>query len=117
MKTVCLIKEATGSKRVALGVSYLEKSLKKAGYEIVFRTEQEVLADYRSLPGQKIYAGVRGQSAFLKELEQQELLLYHCAEPEGEGFYLSTVAGGLTVVAGGSDTGTLYGCLELAERI
>lgn len=116
MRTACIILEASGNKRIATGMSYLEESLRKAGYEIVKVSEAEV-EQYRDLPGMKIYAGDRTVSAFLQDLEQKELLLYHCPVPEGEGFYLSTVAGGLTVVSGGSDTGTMYGLLELSERI
>ena len=114
MKIVSIIQERSGNKRIRLGMEYLVKSLQKAGYEVKYYDET---AQYRELPGIKLYAGDRNTSDFLKTLEEGELLLYHQPVPEGEGFYLSTVAGGLTVVSGGSDTGTLYGCLELAERI
>lgn len=114
MKIVSMIQERSGNKRIRLGMEYLVKSLQKAGYEVKYYDET---AQYRELPGIKLYAGDRNTSDFLKTLEEGELLLYHQPVPEGEGFYLSTVAGGLTVVSGGSDTGTLYGCLELAERI
>ncbi|MBQ7915825.1 MAG: hypothetical protein IJ315_03445 [Firmicutes bacterium] len=116
MKTVSIIREASANKRIAFGLSQLEKSLEKAGYTLQYFTEEEAVA-YRDLPGCKLYVGNRNTSEFLKNLEELELLLYHQPVPEGEGFYLSTVAGGLTVVSGGSDTGALYGCLELAEQI
>lgn len=116
MKTASIIREASCNKRIAFGLTYVEKSLRASGYELKYFTEEEA-CQYRELPGAKIYVGDRTTSAFLQDLEEKELLLYHQPQPEGEGFYLSTVAGGLTVVSGGSDTGALYGCLELAERI
>ena len=73
MRTACIILEASGNKRIATGMSYLEESLRKAGYEIVKVSEAEV-EQYRDLPGMKIYAGDRTVSAFLQDLEQKELL-------------------------------------------
>lgn len=116
MKRVSLIREASANKRIALGLEYVCRSLEAAGYEIALYEEDKVDA-YRELPGAKIYVGDRNTSRFLKHLEEEDLLLYHQPAPGDEGFYLSTVAGGLTVVSGGSDTGALYGCLELSERI
>ena len=49
MRTACIILEASGNKRIATGMSYLEESLRKAGYEIVKVSEAEV-EQYRDLP-------------------------------------------------------------------
>lgn len=108
MKRVSLIREASANKRIALGLEYVCRSLEAAGYEIALYEGDKVDA-YRELPGAKIYVGDRNTSRFLKHLEEEDLLLYHQPAPGDEGFYLSTVAGGLTVVSGGSDTGALYG--------
>ncbi|UUZ96527.1 hypothetical protein LJK87_20830 [Paenibacillus sp. P25] len=45
------------------------------------------------------------------------MLLYHTEAPQGEGFYIASCPGKLTAVSGGSDTGVLYGRLELVGRI
>ena len=87
MKIVSMIQERSGNKRIRLGMEYLVKSLQKAGYEVQYCEETE---EYRELPGIKLYAGDRNTSAFLKSLEEAELLLYHQPVPEGEGFYLRT---------------------------
>lgn len=114
---VRLVRERSGNRRVMLGLSYVEESLLKAGYEVEWADAPASLAFDRSFDGMSIYSGDRAD-ALIRELEEKELLLYHTKEPVAEGFYLATIDGlRLIVIAGGSDTGALYGCLELSERI
>ncbi len=116
MKKAVIIQPGVENSRVALGMTYLEKTLKKNGYEIS-RVPEEAGNDYRELAGMKIYAGDRNQSEYLKELEKRELIIYHEGLPGEEGFYLNVTAPKLCIISGGDATGVLYGCLELCGRI
>lgn len=116
MKRATLIQPKTENPRIALGLSHMEETLKKAGYEVASISE-ETGRDYREIPGVKIYAGVTGTSEYLNWLEESARLIYHREKPGTEGFYLNLISPKLCVIAGGDATGTLYGCLELCERI
>lgn len=116
MKKAVIIQRAQENSRVALGISRVEDALRKTGYEIS-RVPEKAGEDYRALEGMKIYVGNRNTSPYLKDLEERGLLIYHREIPGSEGFYLNVIAPKLCVVSGGDDTGALYGCLELAERI
>lgn len=114
---VRIIREETGNKRMALALEYLEKSLIRAGCRPVWAQEKPELA-WDRFDGYTVCLGDRNTSSLIQALEQKQLLLYHTKEPAGEGFYLALIDGlRLIVVSGGSDTGALYGALELAERI
>lgn len=118
-KQVRIIREETGNKRIALALDYVEKSLRERGFEIIFaeETEKDRTMD-RDFPGYSIYIGSRDTSKLIAALEEKALLLYHTQEPEGEGFYLVEIPGlRLLLVIGGTDTGALYGGLELSDRI
>mgnify|MGYP002407644786 FL=1 len=117
MKTAIIITDRVRKKRIQFGMDRIQRELQDAGYTIERVELPERLEDYRQYSGDKIYIGERGTDPFLSWLERKELLLYHGPEPKKEGFYLETCPGRLTVVVGGSDTGTLYGCLELTSRI
>ena len=117
MKKVTLIQQKLKNNRIELGLSYLEEALKKTGYIVETLEEEAIEKDYRQIEGNLIYAGVRTESELIQKYEESELLVYHTKAPEGEGFYIETLAGGFHVISGGSTTGALYGCLELVERI
>ena len=115
---VRMIREATGSERIATGLEKIEKALAQRG----FRTEYASEADYDGGSVRdgvsSIYVGTRRDGGFIRKLEEEKLLLYHTEEPAGEGFYLAFLSGlNLFVAVGGTETGALYGALELAERI
>lgn len=117
MKQAYLITGTEPKQRIALGYTYLETALKEAGYQVERVSETDFHLTERKLAGEIVYAGVRG-CEFIEKLEEQGLLIYHSQAPEGEGFYLAGIAGyHLTAVIGGGDTGTLYGLLELTERV
>ena len=114
-----MIRETENNKRIALGLFHVEASLKQAEISCTYAAEggSDWTTD-RSFDGYTIYAGVRGKSGLIRALEEKGLLLYHTKAPEGEGFYVTLISGlRLFVIVGGSDTGALYGCLELKERI
>ncbi|MGN1157148.1 MAG: hypothetical protein ACI4TK_13300, partial [Agathobacter sp.] len=117
MKKVVLIQQKQENKRIALGLSYIEKALAATGYCVATATEAEAIKDYRKIEGIKIFVGVRTESEMIQQFEEEERLVYHTKAPEGEGFYIETLAGAFYVISGGSATGALYGCLEMAERI
>ncbi len=115
---VRMIREATGSERIATGLEKIEKALAQRG----FRTEYASEADYDGGSVRdgvsSIYVGTRRDGGFIRKLEEEKLLLYHTEEPAGEGFYLAFLSGlNLFLAVGGTETGALYGALELAERI
>jgi len=117
MKQAVIIQNQNRNKRISLGAEYLEKALNTAGYQVEEGVLPKKFEDYRALPGDKIYIGIRGEDEFLSWLEEKEILIYHSSIPEKEGFYIESCPGGLIVIVGGSDSGALYGCLELEERI
>lgn len=117
MKQVTIIRNPQENKRIRLGLQYLEAVMREKGYTVKTEDGNGRPEDYRKLPGEKIYVGVREKDSFLAWLEENEILIYHSKAPCGEGFYLESCPGSLTVIAGGSDSGALYGCLELEERI
>ncbi|MDO5423669.1 MAG: hypothetical protein Q4F41_08090 [Eubacteriales bacterium] len=117
MEKITILTMQTENDRIQFGIRKLEQALANAGYDAHTEAWSKEAAEYRLIPGKKIYVGVRGEDSFLSWLEEQEVLLYHTKAPQGEGFYLESCPGKLTVVCGGSDTGALYGCMELADRV
>lgn len=117
MKTVTLGYGRPPAPRVEYGIRLLKEALQQCGYVLHVREEPWTWDSYRVMPGRKIFVGNRRESELLRQLEERDVLLYHTEAPEGEGFYLASCPGNLTAVSGGSDSGVLYGCLELARRI
>lgn len=117
MQKVNIICQKEENKRIAFGADYLKKVLETAGYETEMLAEEKVAGDYRKIEGIKIYIGIREESELIRKFEEEERLVYHTTAPEGEGFYIETLAGSFHIISGGSATGALYGCLEMAERI
>ncbi len=118
IRQVRIIRNSSENKRIALGLSYIAKALEETGYQCIWRDEKENdWTEDREFAGQTIYAGEK-TSLLIQSLEEKQLLLYHDRMPENEGFYLTMVPGiRLVTVIGGTDTGALYGALELAEMI
>ena len=83
MKQAVIIQPLIENNRIQLGISYIERALKDVGYEISGVTE-EPGNDYRELEGIKIYVGNREESAYLKDLEDRGLLIYHKEIPAEE---------------------------------
>ena len=117
MKKITLMTAAAGNKRITFGMQYLKAALEQVGYEVSNYNMEQFEGNYRKLPGKKIYIGIDGKSQFITSLKENDLLLYHTGEPKEEGFYVADCAGDLIVISGGSDTGVLYGCLSLEEKI
>lgn len=116
MKKIYLIKPEKENKRILFGLDKLEKLLVSAGYEAVYMEETEYHSIVRP-DAPSIFVADRTDCDWITERENANELLYHTKAPEGEGFYIATLSGQRFVIVGGSDTGALYGCLELGERI
>lgn len=117
MEQITIIKNETCSVRIELGILRITEALQHAGYTVAEEKMPENFEDYRNIPGKKLYAGVQKQDRFLQWLEENEILVFHTKEPEEEGFYIESCPARLTVISGGSETGALYGCMELKERV
>ena len=117
MKKVTIIGNGIGNARIGLGLLRVEAALKAAGYDVVFAELPEQYADYRKIEGKKLYVSVFEEDGFLKWLEENEILVFHTHVPGKEGFYIETCPAELNVICGGDDTGALYGCMELCDRI
>ncbi|MFV0503341.1 MAG: hypothetical protein ACK5LT_05170 [Lachnospirales bacterium] len=64
-----------------------------------------------------IYGGLTSD-AFVKEMEESGLLVYHTNAPKNEGYYLAKIPGhNLILCLGKNYNGVLYGLLELCEII
>lgn len=117
MRELTIFRNPAEDKRITYGISLVTEELARQGYDPVSHMRPAEPADYRCTQGKKIYAGILEEDEFLQWAYREELLIFHTRAPKGEGFYLQTLPGGLTVICGGSSTGVLYGCMELLERI
>ncbi|MCS7459753.1 hypothetical protein N0M98_06325 [Paenibacillus doosanensis] len=117
MLTITIGHDSRPAPRVEYGIRLLQEALQQAGYDVRLQEADWSWDNYRAEDEIRLYAGSRGESALLQELERRDVLLYHTEAPAKEGFYLCSLPGNLTVVSGGNDSGVLYGCQELAERI
>ncbi|MBN1507427.1 MAG: hypothetical protein JW955_11305 [Sedimentisphaerales bacterium] len=96
--------------RAEYGAARLIDALTKAGYE------QPVARPPLTTKEQRIVVG-NTQDPAIRELIAKGQLRLEASEPGREGFVLATCGNGVTAVVGGDDSGTLYGCLELAQRV
>lgn len=117
MNKVYLITPEYENARITYGMERLTKNMEDAGYAVERIEEQNVQGDLRQFDAPAVYVGVRGASALVAGKEADGSLLYHTHAPEGEGFYIYTMPRRVFLIIGGSDTGALYGCLELSDRI
>ncbi|NOU96849.1 hypothetical protein GC093_27035 [Paenibacillus sp. LMG 31456] len=117
MKAITLAYDHNPAPRVKNGIQLLKQAFQDSGYDVLEEAVSWTWDSYRSIKGRKLFVGNRGESQFLQQLEERDVLLYHTENPEGEGFYVASVSGNLVTISGGNDSGVLYGCLELAQRI
>ncbi|MDR3296973.1 MAG: glycoside hydrolase family 20 zincin-like fold domain-containing protein [Prevotellaceae bacterium] len=104
---VVVVSTADSSPRIALGVERLQQSLKAHGYS---------LAD-KSTPAEKCYTIVVGCLADeLVQLRASQAGIAIDEHPDREGYLLRSGKNGL-LVAGADASGTLYGCLDVCDRL
>ena len=97
--------------RLRLGADRLKAALETYGIVPVVTVRDDLPCE------NEILICVREKSPAAALMEKDEVLLYHAGIPAGEAFQVETVAGGGIAVVGGNETGALYGCMYLAERI
>lgn len=117
MEKITILQNDLNNERISFGILQLDQVLTGAGYEVVYAPLPQSPEEFRKTEGKKIYVSVLREDTFLQWMMENELLIFHTREPEGEGFYIETCSAGLTVICGGTDTGALYGCMELKERV
>ena len=109
-ETVSVIIDPGAAPRVEFGAARLAEALKAVGLgSAVVRSPDRA-------QGRRIVVGSLRQAGIQNLVAAGQLKL-DAGEPGREGFVLATSAGGTIAVAGGDDSGALYGCLELARRI
>lgn len=117
IETLTVLTSQRQNARMDLGIRRIAEALQEKGYEVRFASLPETFEDYRLIEGKKLYVSIQDEDDFLQWLKEQELLVFHTQEPKGEGYYIETCPAELTVISGGSDTGALYGCMELKDSI
>jgi hypothetical protein len=97
--------------RVQFGIDKLSSALKDAGYEIAVSQESQI-------PENKplIVVGTLGKNPLIDSVIKSSINTFENNEKGSEGFLLES-KDNVTVITGCDDTGTLYGCMELADRI
>jgi hypothetical protein len=105
-----VIVDAGAAPRVVFGGERLVEALKAASLEAA------LVRSAGNGPGRRILVGTVQQTGVRKMLESGRSRLA-AGEPGREGFVLATLKDGTVVVAGGDNSGALYGCLELARRV
>lgn len=106
-KNVTII-PANNSPRIKYGTEKLSVALQKAGYKVVIATDGKLTA-----AGTTILAGNYGDALVKKAAANWRL------QPDTtgkEGFSIKSNAKAI-IIAGTDASGTLYGCLELAEQV
>ncbi len=97
--------------RVHYGVDRLNSALSNTGYEVEI-TEAVSVSQSRPL----VVIGTLHKSPFIDLMIQSDFGDLMSIEIGSEGFIIES-KNDVTIIAGGDDSGTLYGCLELADRI
>mgnify|MGYP001549467196 CR=1 FL=1 len=97
--------------RVEYGAGQLVAALQATGLEAALSRGPVAVSGAPT-----VVVGNVQQSAVKALVDANEITLA-AGEPGPEGFVLATCRGGVTAVAGGDDSGALYGCMELARRV
>jgi hypothetical protein len=106
-KTVTVITLPNHHGRITYGVQQLTAALQKAGYRVNTKNYNGVFT-----AGNSIVVGL------LQDIAVNKLVSLAKKKPGKEGFVISNHNPGKKIVIGGADnSGVLYGCLELADRI
>ncbi len=111
--TVRVIVADGAASRVEYGATQLVAALKATGLEATMVRDA---GSTRDRDATLIFVG-DAQSARLREPLERAQIKFKDDEPGREGFLLATLTDGSIAIAGGDDSGALYGCLELARRV
>jgi len=97
--------------RVAFGLELLAAALGSAGL-----TRETTPLGPTDTDALRIIVATRSDER-IRRLEDDEVLLYNTAPPEGQGYYLSRLPADIVVVTAIDDSGLLYGLQELAREV
>ncbi len=97
--------------RVHYGVDKLHAALSNAGYEVTVSA-----ASQRPQNEPSIVIGTFKKSPLIESMIQSGFDSLKSSEIGAEGFVIESKTN-VTIIVGGDDSGTLYGCMELAGRI
>jgi hypothetical protein len=103
-KTINIVTVPSHHARITYGVQKLKSALQKAGYQITTGAGA----------GTNIYVGLRADASIKKVISSKHIALPKA--PGKEGFMISSTGNNI-IVAGADNSGVLYGCIELADRI
>ncbi|MES2773806.1 MAG: hypothetical protein V4722_06460 [Bacteroidota bacterium] len=109
-KNINLVLPLNAHARLQFGAEKLADVLTKKGYRISIRVQD----DKPFLENSIIIGQLQSklvQKAFGKSINDQK------QQPGKEGFIIRTIKPGSIVIGGSDNSGVLYGCLELADRI
>lgn len=109
--SIAVFIDPTAAPRIEFGAGRLVDSLKAAGLEASL-----VRAAPEDPEVRPVIVGTVAQEAVKERLDAGQFKVPD-GGPGKEGFALASCSDGTLVVAGGDDSGALYGCLELAERV
>ncbi len=110
---VQVVVPAGTASRVEYGATQLVAALQAVGLETTLVRE---IAPAIGRDTTQIVVG-GAQSAALRPVLERGSIKFKDGEPGREGFLIATLPGNVIAVAGGDDSGALYGCLELARRV
>lgn len=105
-KKVTIIISPTAHQRVKFGVEKLSAALREVGYDV--KTSSLTV---HPKAAKSIIVGTNAESFIRNQTEKANDKL-----PGKEGFTISSLNGNINVM-GSDNSGALYGCLELAERV
>ena len=110
-ETVSVLLAPVAAPRVEFGAARLTDAVKAAGLTVVIEGKSSL-----DKPQHRIIVGDR-QLPAIKRLIDSGMLKLQSNELGPEGFVIASWGDALLAVVGADDSGTLYGCLELAKRI
>jgi hypothetical protein len=109
VKAVTIIVSPTAHVRVKYGEQKLVEALKAEGYTVKVAGNSQ-----RSTIGNTIVIGVATDALIKTELKANHISL--TKTPGKEGFAINAASGHI-IIAGADNSGALYGCLELIDRL
>jgi len=109
LKSVTIVTPAAAHVRVNFGATHLAKALKSQGYQVKMIHQMPAGAGTSTIVIGRVQDAML-KSAFLKNKIKLS------SQPGKEGFAISPAKNNL-VIAGADNSGALYGCIELADRI
>lgn len=109
-KSVRIVLPQKASPRIGFGASKLSGALKGAGYIVTTTTTDKV----GKAAGSTLLIATRGDDLAAKAASR---FGFDTTNKSGKEGFLLTAKNGVTLILGHDPSGTLYGCLELAERV